>query len=305
MKLDLTDLHLFIHTAEEGALTRAAARHHLSLPAASARVKALEEQAGVALLYREARGVRLTPAGDAFLHHARAMLRQAEQLRTELRDYGGGLRGHVRVFANTTAVSDFLPQVLRAFLAEHPRVNVELQERTNTDIARGVRDGRADVGIVAGEVDTQGLDALHYATDALVLAVPQGHALAERGQVLFADTLAFDHVGMHAGSTLHRFLLQLTEQTGRPLRLRIQLFSFDEVCRMIGAGVGIGVVPNSVVQRNLASMGLACVQLQDAWRWRERRILTRAGEQPPAYTQALIDLLVKQAQLTMPPVREG
>ena len=79
--------------------------------------------------YREAWDVRLTPPGEAFLHHARGVLRQAEQLRRDLHDDGGGLRGHVRVFANTTAVTDFLPEVLPGFLAANPRVNVDLQEK--------------------------------------------------------------------------------------------------------------------------------------------------------------------------------
>ena len=153
MQFDLTDLRLFVRAADEGALTRAALRQHLSLAAASARIKALEEQAGVALFHREARGVRLTPAGDAFLHHARGVLRQAEQLRAELQEYGGGLRGHLRVYANTTAVMDFLPELLPAFMAAHPTINIDLQEKPNGDIARGVREGRADLGIVAGDVD--------------------------------------------------------------------------------------------------------------------------------------------------------
>jgi DNA-binding transcriptional LysR family regulator len=170
MQFDLTDLRLFVRTAEEGALTHAAARQHLSLAAASARVKALEQQAGLALLYREARGVRLTPAGEAFLHHARGVLRQTEQLRAELQEYGGGLRGHLRVFANTTAVMDFLPELLPAYLTAHPRINIDLQEKPNAEIARGVRDGRADIGIVAGETDTAGLRAIHFSTDRLVPA---------------------------------------------------------------------------------------------------------------------------------------
>ena len=83
MQFNLTDLRLFVLTAEEGALSRAAAARHLSLAAASARIKALEQQAGMPLLYREARGMRTTPAGEAFLHHARGVLRQTEQLRAD------------------------------------------------------------------------------------------------------------------------------------------------------------------------------------------------------------------------------
>jgi DNA-binding transcriptional LysR family regulator len=235
MQFDLTDLRLYVATANEGNLTRAAAQRHLSLAAASARVKALEVQAGLPLLYREARGMRLTPAGEAFLHHARGVLRQADQLRREMQDYSGGLRGHVRLFANTTAVTDFLPEILPAFLNANPQVNVDLQEKPNAEIARGVLDGSADLGIVAGQIDTLGLRAIHFSTDHLVLVVPRGHRLARRKRIDFAQTLDEDAVGMQEGSTIQTFLAQVTEKLGKPLKLRIQLSSFDAMCRMIGA----------------------------------------------------------------------
>jgi DNA-binding transcriptional LysR family regulator len=291
MQFDLTDLRLFVYAAEERSLTRAAARQHLSLAAASARIKALEAQAGLPLLYREARGVRLTPPGEAFLHHARGVLRQADQLRRDLHEYGGGLRGHVRVFANTTAVTDFLPEVLPGFLARNPQVNVDLLEKPNAEIARGVLDGRADIGIVAGTVDTLGLNAIHFSTDRLVLVTARNHRFARRKRVAFADLLSEDMVGMHHGSTLQSFLEQQADKLGRPMRLRIQLASFDAMCRMVSGGVGVAIVPESAARRNLVPMKLAQVELTDAWRVRERHVLVREGETLPAYAQALIEAL--------------
>ena len=291
MHFDLTDLRLFVLTADEANLTRAAARQHLSLAAASARIKALETQAGLALLYREARGVRLTPPGEAFLHHARGVLRQVEQLRADLQEYGGGMRGHLRVLANTTAVTDFLPEILPPYLSANPRVNVDLQEKPNAEIAKGVLDGRADLGIVAGPVDTLGLQAIHFSTDRLILVTAQSHPFARRKTIAFADTLDEDQVGMQHGSTLQNFLAQATEKLGKPLKLRIQLSSFDAMCRMIGAGVGVGIVPESAARRNQASMGLALVELTDAWSVRERYILVRDPKKLPPYARSLIETL--------------
>lgn len=291
MHFDLTDLRLFVVTAEEGNLTRAAARQHLSLAAASARIKALEAQAGLPLLYREARGMRLSPPGEAFLHHARGVLRQTEQLRLDLQEYGGGLRGHVRVFANTTAVTDFLPEILPRFLLDNPRVNIDLQEKPNPEIARGVLDGRADIGIVSAQVDTLGLRAIHFSTDRLVLVTSRQHRFAGRQRISFSETLDEDAVAMQQGSTLQTFLMQVTEKLGRPLKLRIQLSSFDAMCRMIGAGVGIGIVPESAARRNQDSMQLALIDLLEPWSVRERYILVREHEALPAYAQSLIDAI--------------
>lgn len=291
MNLDLTDLRLLVRTAELGSLTQAAAANHLSLAAASARIKGLETRAAQQLLVREARGVRLTQAGEAFVHHARGMLRQAEQLRADLAEYSGGVRGHVRVLANTTAVTDFLPEILPGFLSAHPGVTVDLQEKPNADIARGVRDGRADLGIVAGPLDAAGLHAIHFSTDRLVLLVPRGHPFARRKRMDFAETLDEAHVGMHPGSTIHAFLAQEAARLNRPLKLRIQLSGFDAMCRMIGAGVGVGVVPESAARRNLKGMGLVQIALTDRWAVRERHVLVRETGALPAYAQALVETL--------------
>lgn len=291
MHFDLNDLRLFVATAELGNLTRASEKQHLSLAAASARIKSLEAQCGLPLLTREARGVKLLPQGEAFLHHARLMLNQTDRLRDELLAYGGGLRGHLRVFANTTAVTDFLPELLPAFLAAHPQINVDLQEKPNALIARGVRDGQADLGIVAGNVDTLGLESIHFSTDRLVLVTSRKHRFARRRRIAFAETLDEDAIGMQQGSTLQAFLGQITDNLGKRQKLRIQLGSFDAMCRMIGSGVGIGVVPESAARRNLESMQLALIELSDAWSVRERHLLMADSATLPTYAKALVETL--------------
>lgn len=289
MEFDLTDLRLFALVAEEGNLTRAALRYYLSLAAVSARMKALEEQAGVPLLYRETRGVRLTPPGNTFLHYATTVLRQTDQLRADLLDYGGGLRGHLRVLANTTAVTDFLPKVLPAFMSSNPRLNVELQEKPNAEIARGILDGLADIGIVAGQVNALGLQAIHFSTDRLVLVTSKSHPFAKRKRVAFSEMLDEDFVGMHQGSTLQPFLYAEASKLGKTLRLRVQLTSFDAICQMIGAGVGIAVLPESAAIRNKASLKLSLIELSDAWSLRERYVLARDFDILPAYVKQLVD----------------
>lgn len=292
MNFDLTDLRLFVAAAKHGSLTRAAEQQNFSLPAASARIKALELRAGMPLFGRTPRGLRLLPAGEAVLHHARLVLHQAERLRADLMDYGDGHQSHVRVFANTTAVTDFLPRVLATFLADHPGVNVDLREKPNYEIARDVAEGRADLGIVAGSVDTLGLTAVHFSTDQLVLAVPRGHRFALRKRIAFAETLDEPHVGLYAGSTLQQFLAERTERLGQPQRLRVQVASFDAMCSMIGAGVGIGVMPESFALRHKTGAELALIELIDKWRTRERLALTRTDQKLPVHAQALLSTLL-------------
>ncbi|QMV61843.1 LysR family transcriptional regulator [Pseudomonas berkeleyensis] len=291
MHFDLADLRLFIHIAESPSLTQGARKAFLSPAAASARIKALESQLGSRLLYRDSRGVELTPAGQRLLQHARLIMRQVDYLKSEFTEYGTDAAGHMRIFANTTAVTEFLPEVLAGFLAERPGVTVDLQERLSRDIVRGVLDGAADLGIIAGPVQAPGLQVLHFSTDRLVLAVPLGHALAHHKSVSFADTLAYQHIGLHEGSTLLSFLREQVEKLGGSLALRIQVSSFEAICRMVEAGVGIGIIPESSALRHSRTMQLATLQLDEAWAVRERSMLVRELDALPGSVRALIERL--------------
>jgi DNA-binding transcriptional LysR family regulator len=291
MLFDLTDLRLFIFVSELKSLTRAAERMHLSLAAASNRMKELESRFGMRLLYRENKGVLLSPAGETLLGHAQQFMQQLERLKGDMQQYNNGIKGHVRIFANTTAVTEFMPQVLGTFLAAHPHVNVSLEERLNHDIVRGVQEGTADIGVAAGAVQGQGLEIINFSTDRLVLATAIDHPLAISGSVSFTETLAYPHIGLHEGSTLQHFLNRVVSDSGAHLNLRIQVRGFDAMCRMVEANVGIGILPQSAGVRHSHSMQLALVELSDPWAIRERSIITRKLERLPAYARELVELI--------------
>jgi DNA-binding transcriptional LysR family regulator len=296
MHFDLTDLRLLVHVAEANSLTRGAERSHLSLPAASTRIKNLEESVGAKLLYRTSQGVTLTPPGQAFVHHARLVLGQIEHLRGDMQEYARGIKGHLRVFANTTALGEFLPPVLRAYLLSHPDVNIDLRERLSHDIVRAVSEGQTDIGIVAGTVRTENLQTIAYRKDRLALVVPAGHALASDACVDFEQTLALDHVGLHEASAIHAFLRQVCDTLHRQLRLRIQVSNFEAACRMIEATVGVGILPESAARRHAQSMAIRIVPLNDDWALREMQICVRQLDALPAFARDLVDLLVEDAR---------
>lgn len=291
MLFDLTDLRLFMFIAELKSLTRAAEAMHLSLAAASNRAKELEARFGTRLLYRESRGVQLSPAGVTLLAHAQQLMQQVERLRADMQQYNNGIKGHIRIFANTTAVTEFMPQVLGAFLASHPHVNVALEERLNHDIVRGIQDGTADIGVAAGPVQGQGLEIINFSTDRLVLATSIDHPLAGAGTVSFAETLDHAHIGLHEGSTLQHFLHRVVLDAGEKFNLRIQVRGFDAMCRMVEANVGIGILPQSAASRHSQSMRLALVELSDPWAVRERSVVVQKLAGLPHYAQELVRLI--------------
>ncbi|MGO3277762.1 LysR substrate-binding domain-containing protein, partial [Halomonas sp.] len=239
-RFDFVTLKLFISVADEGRLTAAAEREHLALAAVSKRISDLEVLVGAKLLYRRPRGVELTPAGQAFLHHARRILDNIERLHAELSEYGEGVRGHVRIHSNTSAIIAFLPQDLSAFSRHYPEIKIDLQERVSSEIVAAVRDGLTDIGIFAGHVAAPDLQRLSYRRDRLVLMTPKGHPLAERESIAFSEALEFDFVGLQQDASVQSLLNEQANMTGETLRMRIQVRSFDAICRMIHHGMGVG-----------------------------------------------------------------
>ncbi|SCU88758.1 Transcriptional regulator, LysR-family [Cupriavidus necator] len=293
MRFDLVDLKLFTHIAEAQSLTGGAQRSHLSLAAASTRIKNLEEHVGVKLLSRSSQGVKVTGAGETLLAHARRVLRQLEQLSGDLQEYAAGVKGHVRVFANTTAMSEFLPAVLRSYLVSHPDVTIDMHERLSPDIVRAVQEGMVDIGIIAGNVRTEGLEVMPYRRDRLVLATALSHPLAERGSVDFIDTLDYDFIGLPEASAIHNFLLRAATDLQRTLRWRVQVSNFETACRMIEANVGVGVLPETTASRHAKTMALRIVQLNDEWAERKLQVCVADLGALPLFARKLVDLLVE------------
>ena len=295
MRFDLTDLRLFLHVVEAGSITRGAERMHLAIAAVSTRIRDMEATLGTPLLNRERQGVQPTEAGRTLLHHARVMLQQAERMREDLAEYADGLRGQVRLMSNTNALSEFLPEALSAFLAAHPHVNIDLEERLSDEIVAAVADGSADVGIVASTVEVAGLEVLPFRIDRFVLVVAQSHPLSAEQQIAFADTLDCDFVGLDRSSALQRFLSEKAERIGRRLRLRVQLRSFDAICRLVECNVGIGIVPATTAERQSKTMSIHKLELSDEWAVRKLTICVRRQADLPVYARELVRHLAAPA----------
>lgn len=290
-RFDFFTLKLFISVADEGRLTAAAEREHLALAAVSKRMSDLESLVGTTLLYRKPRGVELTPAGQAFLHHARRILDNVERLQAELSEYGEGVRGHVRIHSNTSAIIAFLPQDLSAFSRHYPEIKIDLQERVSSEIIAAVRDGLTDIGIFAGHVAAPDLQIIPYRRDRLVLVTPDKHPLAERSSIAFNEALAFDFIGLQQDASLQALLFEQASLSGKALRMRIQVRSFDAICRMIHHGMGVGVLPEQTIHRELGDLQLKSIPLNDAWAQRELVIGVRRYATLPVTARHMVDLL--------------
>lgn len=295
MRFDLTDLKLFCDVVDAGAITRGAEKSALALAAASTRIRNLEQALGAPLLVRSRQGVETTPAGATLLKHARSILAQAAELKEDLSAYASGLTGEVRLLANTNASAEFLPEALSAFLKDQPHVSVELEERLSDEIVGLIAEGVGDIGIVAGTVDLGGLETFPFRTDRFVVVTPRGHPLAGQGAVRFGQALDYDFVGLARSSALQRFLADKAGREGRPLRLRVQLRSFDAVCRLVEHGVGVGVVPETSARRAALTMALEIAPLTDEWALRELTLCVRRLDELRPYARQLVESLRRGA----------
>lgn len=290
-QIDLTSLQLFVAVCELGSIGRAAEREFIAASAVSKRLSDLEAALGTTLLQRHARGVSLTPAGESLLHHARAVLFGLEKMQAELTEYADGVRGHVRVHASISAIVQFLPEDLGAFARRHPEIKIDLEEHLSPEVLRAVQEGAADLGLCNGAMGTSGLQSLPYRRDELVLVVPKAHALAGAGPIAFETALPFDHVGLHANSSIHLAVHQAAARAGAALRVRIRVTGLDAMCRMIANGLGVGVMPLRAFELLHAGDALAALPLTDGWARRELVLVARDFSSLPAPARMLVDHL--------------
>jgi DNA-binding transcriptional LysR family regulator len=289
VRFDLTDLRLFLHIVEASSITHGAARAGMALASASERVRAMEDTLGTSLLERGRRGVRVTPAGSALAHHARVVTLQLERMRGELSEYAKGLRGHVHLLANTTATEEFLPATLGRFLSAHPNVDIDLEERSSREIVRAIAANLADIGVAGDEaVPAAEVESFPFAVDHLVLIAPHQHALSGRRTITFRETLDYDYVGLVAGHALQEVLNDHAARAGLHLRLRLRLPGFDAVCRVVGSGIGLAVIPGAAARRCRRSMPIRIIPLADVWAPRRLRICVRNLRALPVPAQRLV-----------------
>jgi DNA-binding transcriptional LysR family regulator len=277
-RLDLTTLQIFVAIAEERTLTRAAERERIAVSAASRRLVELERSLGVDLFARHAKGMTLTDVGRSLLAHSQRLLLNAVTMNAELSAYRQGVRGYVTVLANLSAIVAFLPGDLETFFDQHPELRIELEERPTGRVVEGVVEGIADIGICSSDADLKGLDMTVYRRDRLVVMMRPDHPLASLEEVAFSDTLDWDHIGLHAQSSIYTRSQIGAREAARPLRVRIHVPGFDAVCRTVAANLGIALIPAPVFDILGPPMGLHAVALTDGWAAREIVLVTRPGE---------------------------
>jgi len=293
-RIDFVTLKLFCAVAKSGSITKGANECSLALSAASRRISELEETVGLSLLNRSAKGVTLTHAGHAVMQHALRLFQGFEQFSNELGEYSKGYTGHVRLWANMSALTEFLPAALAQFLKDHVEIQVEVEEQISGDIVKALLDGIADIGVFAEGAPTTGLDTQVIGNDELVIACSKSHPLSKRKRVSFEECLEYDFVGLNRGSSLLELTSRSAEKLGKQMRLRIQVRSYDAMCQMIAVNLGVGVLPLQACIAQIKAMDLQVVALDDSWAKRNLLLAIKSDSTLSPSAKLLREHLINQ-----------
>ena len=303
MRFDLITLNLVLAIADTRSITRGAAHEHLALAAASKRVSDLESRLGVTLFERHARGVDLTEAGRALVRHIRSLNASLHALESEVVEFSRGIKGHLRIAANASAIAECLPADLAAFSQAHPGIRISLDDLTSAEVQAAVASGRADVGIFVPPQHESRLSCQPYREGELAVLVPRGHVLAGRAAaaaagakttpaaVRFDALLDFDIVGLHLGAAAHEQMRERAQALGRTLNVRVQVRGFDAIAQLVEAGLGVAVLPAVVAQRFARIFAVQALALDEDWARRPYLLAVRTQEVLPTVVQRFVEAL--------------
>ncbi|WP_315835470.1 LysR substrate-binding domain-containing protein [Bradyrhizobium prioriisuperbiae] len=297
MRFDLVDLRLFVAVAEARSITHGAERSALALASASARIKGMEVALGVPLLKRERRGVELTAAGESLLDHARIVLHDIEALQGDLAAYARGMKAHIHMLSNTAGMSEHLPKVLSAYLVQNPNISINVEERESPHIGQAIASGVADIGLAAGHVVPDNLERFAFCDDRLILVTPPADPFNGRRQIDYREVLDRDFVGLSEGSALQDHIASHAARQGKRIRLRARVRTFDAVCQMVEAGVGVAMMPEVAARRAMKTMKVGLVRIRDAWTQRQLVVCMRSFKALPRPAQQLVQHLRASASI--------
>lgn len=263
MRYDLDDLRLFLHILAEGSITAGARRMHMSLPSASARVRALEAHAGVTLLVRGRRGVRPTSAGTTLARHSRDVLAQAARMESAVASYRRSPKAPLTLLAGGSAMHGLVPRALVSFLRVHPDIDVTVSESRTPQTVRMLVDGEADLGVVVDdETRGCGLDMEPLGDDSLVVVGQAGGILAGRTALAYSEVAEHPLVGLDRDSSLRRWIETHLGPHAPFVRYRTTVASLNVLIALAAAGVGLAVVPRRAID---PAQPLDVCGLQDSW----------------------------------------
>lgn len=302
--MELRQLEAFVCVAQENSFTRAATRLHLTQPAVTRQIGALEAELGAALFERLGKSIRLSAAGEALLPHAETVLREATEAREAVAEAAAGRSGRLTLAASSTLASYMLPPVLAAFRQAHPGVELQLRTGLSAQVWAQVRSGDAQLGLATteGTDEERRHDMLvvtplgRYETVAVVF--PR-HPLASHSSLALGELEGEPLLAMTEGTTLRAFLEGALGQAGVIPRISLELDSVEAIKRMVEAGLGISLLPRIAVRAETEAGRLVALPLADLAQAERRMVFLRRRDRRVTPPQETLERLLSEAQSTL------
>ena len=271
--MELRQIEAFAVVARVKSFTRAASVLHLTQPAVTRQIAALEDSLGASLFDRLGRTVRLTAAGETFLPRAEALLQSADEARQAVREVAEGDSGKLTIAASSTLAAYVVPGILREFRSGHPGIELTLRTGLSAQIRELVRAGLADVGLATTEGESSvteagPLETLRLGRYETALVVPPNHPLAHKLSATPADLSGEPLLAMEPGTNLRAFVDRLLALGEVETKITMELDSVEAIKRMVEAGMGVALLPKIAAQSEaeagrLVALPLSGVPLAD------------------------------------------
>ena len=285
--MELAQLEAFIQVAHHRSFSRAAEALFLTQPSVTARIQSLEREIGDRLFERTGRSVTLTDAGHAFMPHAQRALTAVQEGTDAIEAVRHGDIGSIRIGASSSIATYVLPDVLRRFRLERPRVHVHLNAGLTEDQMEKLLAGEIHLAVTRLTQHPE-VDSLHLYNDDLALVVAPNHPFAKRGRATLAEVGKEPFLFFERTSTYHSLIYSMFLRAGVVPESVMELDLMEATKFMVEAGLGVSILPVISIKREVENGTLSVVEIKDM-------------EQP---AQREVGVHVLRGRIMAPPIKD-
>lgn len=298
--MDLVDCRLVANIVRSKSLTLGARDTFLSLPAASLRLKSLEHELGLRLFHRKHSGMVLTEAGHCFFEHAEAILANVNEMHERLLTFKDKGRRSLRVAANTSYITDFLPELVKEYLSKHPEVSIDVQAARTEEVENRIMEGRADIGFVSCPVAGFSVEPIDFGPDPLTMIVAANSNPGKRTNIGMREFAQCEHVVLGEKSSLTGYLRDRLAEHGLRLNVRVSVADYKTMLDMVAANIGVGLIHESLVRR-YNHPNIRCISINAEWSKHRRYALVAESTRTLHYVNDFLTHVVDAGTWTTHP----
>ncbi len=259
--MTIRHMQIFAAVYRQESVTKAAEELHMTQPAVTRAIHEIEQHYGIRLFERMHRRLLVTEAGRELYTYAVHILDSFDQMEKELHDWDQA--GVIRIGATMTLGSEFLPDILRRFLKEHPQIAVRAMVDNASRLQTALLSNELDLALIEGTVTEPDLVAEPFAEDRLVLVVPPDSKLREKETVKVSELSAYPLLLRNPGSVGRRLVDSVFAARGLSVEPMLESASTGAILSFVQEGLGISLLPESLVQRQIRSGEVASVPIED------------------------------------------